>query len=210
MTQDVLRTQDAIAGAPMAQLLATYQALTGKTVKRFSTRTVAETRVKMALMAAADAAGHLGVPQGKVPQPLTVSERVDVAVSKGKEPQLPEVEPEEGVEIDDSVNPYQMGSMAHQLWATARLCQPIAPRPKAPAAEPREPGAPKRRFEGVRFSPLGVSSVRESSQRGQVLAAIKASAPGVALIDALDKQLGFPTRGHVQKLLDKGHVEIAS
>lgn len=207
MTNEVLRTQDAIPGAPMAQLLATYQSLTGKVVKKFESRAIAETRVKMALMAAADAAGHLGVPRGKAPEPLTVAERVDVAASKGKQPQLPDNDPEPGVETDDAVNPYPMGSLAHQLWATARLCKPIQPRPKEP---PKEPGAARRRFEAVRYNGAGFSAVRADSTRGKVLAAIKAAAPGIVKIDDLDKQLGLSTRGHVQKLLDKHHVEIAS
>lgn len=209
MTLEVLRTQEAIPGAPMAQLLATYTALTGKTIKKFENRAIAESRVKMAIMAAADAAGHLGVPQGKNPEPLTVAERVDLAASKGKQLQLPDSDAEPGVEVDEAVNPYPVGSLAHQLWATARLCKPIPKRPVQPKVE-REPGAPKRRFEVVRYKSGGFSAVRESSQRGQVFAAIKAVAPGTIDIAALDERLGFSTRPHVQKLLDKHHVEIAS
>jgi hypothetical protein len=209
MTQDVIRTQDAIPGASMAQLLATYTALTGKTVTRFASRAIGENRVKMALMAAVDAAGHLGVPQGKSPEPLTAEERIDVAAAKGKSTDLPEPDAEPGVDTDDTVNPYTPGSLAHQLWATAKLCKPIQRRPEQPKVE-REPGAPKRRFEAVRYKPGGFSTVRESSQRGLVFAAIKAAAPAHVTIEALDKQLGFESRPHVQKLLDKAHVEVAS
>ena len=42
MEATIIRTQEAVAGAPMADLVATYQALTGKVVKKFESRTFAE------------------------------------------------------------------------------------------------------------------------------------------------------------------------
>ena len=44
---DIIRTQEAIATATAAQLVATYNALAGKEIKKFETRAIAEARVRI-------------------------------------------------------------------------------------------------------------------------------------------------------------------
>lgn len=53
--------------ASTADLLETYNALAGKSIKRFSSRAAAEVQVTNAIMAAEDRAGHAGVPKGTKP-----------------------------------------------------------------------------------------------------------------------------------------------
>jgi hypothetical protein len=197
----------------MAQLLATYTAYTGKHVKRFASRAIAEHRVKMAMMAAQDATGHAGVP-ANTPTPLpptTVAERVQAAADKGREPTLPQDdEPEAGVEVDFEVNPYPEGSLAAQLWDAARNAAPVQPRQRTAAPKaPRDPAASRRRLGNeVVYKPGGVSAPQAGSMRGKVFARIKAL--GRATIEQLDADLGFPTRSFLQKLAEKGHVEFTS
>lgn len=82
----IIRDRAAIYGAPMAQLLATYNAMTGESVKRFSSQAVAESRTDRALMAAEDAAAHLGVKPGAKPVAMTVAEVAAARAAKGLEP----------------------------------------------------------------------------------------------------------------------------
>ena len=70
----ILRNPNHIATAEMADLLETYNALTGNAVERFESRAVAERRTEMAMLAARDAAGHAGVPRGVEPEVKTVAE----------------------------------------------------------------------------------------------------------------------------------------
>lgn len=70
----ILRNPNYIATAEMADLLETYNALTGNAVERFESRAIAERRTEMAMLAARDAAGHAGVPKGVEPEVKTVAE----------------------------------------------------------------------------------------------------------------------------------------
>lgn len=60
----------ALRDATDADLLQTYNKLTGNKLKKFSSRAVGERLVEMALLAAKDRAGHKGVPRGAEPDPL--------------------------------------------------------------------------------------------------------------------------------------------
>jgi hypothetical protein len=79
----IIRTQAQIADATMGDLVETYNALAGKTIKKFESRAIAENKVSNAILAAQDAAGHLGVPKDTKPQAKTVKELADIAAHKG-------------------------------------------------------------------------------------------------------------------------------
>lgn len=215
-TATVIRTQAEVPTASMADLLHTYTQLTGTAVKRFASRAAAERRVIDAIMAAADKAGHAGVGRGVKPAPKTVAERVQEASDKGKDPkaQLPDAdgqEPQDGVEVDDSVNPYPIGTMAHGLWIATKAAKKVEPRPKA---APRDPNAPKRRpVDAVRATFAGKSQPQAGSERNSVLVYIqsKKDAKGNPLpVTMTDLEAHFQKncRGFVQKLLEKEHIVL--
>lgn len=214
MTATIIRTQEAVAGAPMADLVATYQALTGKAVQRFASRVVAERRVIDAIMAAQDATGHLGVSQHATPAVTTVEERVDIAAKKGRDPaeQLPPPGDETpGAESDDTVNPFKPGALAHGLWFASRAAKKIEPRPKA---APRDPAAPKRKpVELVQATFTGKSKPQPGSDRNAVLIHIQSQknadgTPKPISVEALEEHFQKPCRGFIQKLMEKEHITL--
>ena len=108
----IIRDRDAIRGASMDDLNHTFRELKGDPgFKGFASRAAAEVQVQMAIMAAADAVGHAGVPKGVRPQPLTPNELAHT-------------------------NPYKEGTMSHKLHEEITAQQPITPRAKK-RAEPR-------------------------------------------------------------------------
>jgi len=208
MSATIIRTQEAVAGAPMADLVATYQALTGKAVKKFESRTVAERRVIDAIMASKDATGHLGVPQHATPGVTTVEERVDLAEKKGKNPeeQMPKADDPapEGVEVDDSVNPFPPATLAHQLWVASRAATKIEPRPRAVA--PRDPDAPKRSaVVAVRATFAGRTKPQAGSIRNNVLLYVQGRPSKCATVEEIAAHIDESPRGYVQKLIETGH-----
>lgn len=70
MTTTLITSQTEIADATTATLVATYNHFTGKNIKAFETRAVAERRVAMALLSAQDLAGHRGTAPNEAPNVL--------------------------------------------------------------------------------------------------------------------------------------------
>jgi len=58
----------------------------------------------------------------------------------------------------------------------------------------------------VSYVPGGTSTVRETSQRGLVFAAIKAAGKKGIMKSELDAAMGFETGGYIFKLLEKAHI----
>lgn len=227
MTQDIIRTQAEIAEATMPVLVATYNAMTGKEIKKFENRAVAERRVAMALLSATDAAGHAGVKPGEKPMPKTVDE---IAVKTGKKPFPKPEDYDLGVavveggptkkaiggeaqpdEVDTTaaptVNPFKPGQLGHDLWDAVKAAEPIAKRQKA-ERKPRTEGA--QILLAVRATGAGKSRVQEGSVRAAVLAYVTAAENKTVTIAAMDHHFGHPTRGYVQKLLEKEHLVDAN
>lgn len=71
----ILRDQSQIAAASLDDLRETLKALTGVGVAAFTSAAAARARVANAMLAAQDAAGHLGVPKGAAPAVMTLDER---------------------------------------------------------------------------------------------------------------------------------------
>lgn len=99
MQSELLREQRLVPGASDAALLATYNALRGARLEAFHSRAAAEVAVRMAILAAQNAAGHLGIQPNAQPVAMTADELRD--------------------------NPYQEGTMSHALHAAAA----VAPKP---------------------------------------------------------------------------------
>lgn len=192
----ILTKQEQIAEASTTDLVETYNALTGKAIKKFENREIAMRRCEMAMLSAKDADGHTGVPKGSDTQVRTRAEIVDKAESKG----VP-VPPA----LDEEEVKFEPGSLADQLSKAAKAAKPITPREKVkPAA-----GAPKKEAPyAVQATYKGTSTPQAGSVRNNVLLKVQASKHCAITIADLDKHFEQPTRGYVQKLIEKNHLIV--
>ena len=186
MTDSILRNQSEIATADNARLVATYNALTGKSIKKFSGRAAAERQVEMAMLGARDNDAHTGVPKDTPPRVITVAE----AAAK--------IAPDR----EDGVA-FVPGSLADQLDKATHHSTPISPRARKPASSP---GTARRPVVYVLVTGAGTSKVQLTSTRGEVLSAVAASRGGWAAVAALDVRFGCNTKGYLQKLIENGHL----
>lgn len=202
---NIIRDRALVATASTADLIATYNALTGNAVERFSSRVVAERRVDMAIMSAEDAAGHRGVAKEVKPIAQTLEE---VAALTSNAPNSPTEEPEGTVALDSDENPFKPGTMAHQLWVATKSWQANSePREKRAPKDKSEPKQPRRLALVVKATFAGTSKVQASSRRAGVLKHVQ-EAPGSTIsLAALDAHFGEPTRGYVHKLIEMKHLE---
>ncbi|CAB4165053.1 hypothetical protein UFOVP815_9 [uncultured Caudovirales phage] len=202
---NIIRDRALVATASTADLVATYNALTGNNVERFSTRAIAERRVDMAIMAAEDAAGHRGVRKDSKPIAQTVEEIGLQGQDVGK---TPLGDDEGAVAPDSEENPFKPGTMAHQLWvATKSLAANTAPREKR-APKPKSDAPAKRRIGlVVRATMAGKSKIHANSKRAAILKHIQAAPACTVSIADLDAAFGEPTRGYVHKLIEMNHLE---
>ena len=225
-TDTIIRTQQEIPEASTAVLLATYNALTGESVARFSTRAAGERRVAMAMLAAVDRVGHAGVKPNTAPAVKTIEEltadkpdafvppkapwpTVDHSASNRRISEVLAQDASSGEAfvgqkdlVCGDVNPFQVGTLAHGLWTASRNCKPIEPPPKVPRAKP---GA-KAAFTAVRATFAGKSKPQEGSIRNSVLHAIQAAPNRTITVAALEAQFEQPVRGFLQKLIEKEHI----
>jgi hypothetical protein len=79
-----------------------------------------------------------------------------------------------------------------------------------PKKEPKAKAAPKGKtpIGAVKAANSGTSKVRETSQRGVVLKYVQ-SKDGAVSIDEVTAAVGFEARGHILKLIEVKHLEIA-
>lgn len=177
MTNTILRNQSEIAAADAATLLATYNALTGKSIKKFSSRAAAERQVEMAMLSAQDADAHTGVPKGAAPRVITAQEAAAKVV-------------------------FVPGSLADQLDKATHHVAPIVPRAKKPAAAP----AARKTLMHVLATGAGTSKVQPTSTRGEVLGFVAAAPGGWTSVAALDAKFNCNTKGYLQKLIENNHL----
>jgi hypothetical protein len=188
----IIRTQNEIADASTAVLVATYNALTGKSIKKFSSRGAGESQVANAIMAAQDRAGHLGVPKGAAPVAITVAE--ESAKNDAGATQAPA-----------AVSPPK--SLRAKLALAAGDASPHKSKPKAERAE-RKSGT----LVAVVPTGRGTSKLQAASDRAAVfnyIVSMHAKTGAPVTIAALDKHFDRDTRGFVGKLLEKSHLEAA-
>lgn len=106
-------------------------------------------------------------------------------------------------DLDEDVNPFKPGTLAHGLWVATRAMRPAVPRPKrSPSATPRKKIVAVRCIEG------GESNPQKASKRRAILDWIGAQPEATATIAALEAEFNEPVRGHVQKLIEKKHLEV--
>lgn len=184
----ILRSQDEVAEAKMADLVETYNAMTGKAIKKFESIEIGRVRVNNALLAAENAAGHAGVNKHEVPKPLTVEE---LKAKKGDQPATNEA--------DDASSTDQESTMSASKRAVKRTATKAA-RPKA-KKEAREV------YSKVKFTePDTTRRPQEGSMRTKVLNALKKRRS--ATIEQLSEDVKFDARPFVHKLVGQGWAEV--
>lgn len=193
----ILTNASQIAAASTSDLVETYNALAGKSIKKFETRTHAERRVEAAIMAAKEADGHTGVPKGTDPQAKPRKQIIAKAKAKGI-PVPPALDEEEPV--------FVLGSMADQLNKAAAATEAIEPRPKKDKATAST--TKKESIFSVQATFTGTSKPQAGSTRNNVLLHVQSATNSAATMEALDAHFEQNTRGYIQKLMEKGHLIV--
>lgn len=192
---DIIRKQSDIADATNDVLVATYNALTGKSIKKFSSRAAGERQVEMAMLVAKDNDGHTGVPKGSDCKVITQEEAQAKAAERGL--------PDPTADADAEPIVFVPGSLADQLDKAARRAAPIVPRAKK---EPKAPATPRSTLTHVTHTPGGTSKVQANSTRGAVLKFIVERTGLPISVATLDAEFNCNTKGFLQKLIEKDHV----
>lgn len=172
----IARTQRELWGAPRPFLEATFRAYAGREPPAEISDEALRTRCVMLLLSAEYAAGHLGVPRGARPRPLTLTER--------------------GTKMIHDEN-FPAGTLAAELQAAA----PARP------AEPKKRG-PRLKINRVRARTDGTSRLQPASTRHAIFTRVAAAGAAGITVEALDAAMGLATRPHLQKLLEKNHIEV--
>lgn len=103
----------------------------------------------------------------------------------------------------EDTNPFQPGTLSHGLWVATRAMRPIAPRPKRSVST-----TPRKKVVAVRLTSQGESSPQKASKRRAILDWIRETAGDAPVtIVALEEHFNEAMRGHVQKLIEKQHLE---
>ena len=177
----IIRDQKLISEATNEDLLESYNALMGEGVKRFSSRAVAERRVAMAILSAADRTNHAGVPKDTNVPPKTMAELGQTA----PEPELCPV----------------CKAMTEELCKCGeKSAEPL------PAA--RAVPVKREKFSAVQCTNTGETKIQPTSGRAAVLAWIKLQPKEQATLAEISRAFELPTRGHVQKLLATKHLAV--
>ena len=199
---DIIRKQSEIADATTDVLVATYNALTGKAIKKFSSRAAGERQVEMAMLAAQDNDAHTGIPKESEPKVITVAEAEVKAHEKGFHFE-PATEPESDTSGDVARLVFEPGSLADQLDKATIRSAPIVPRAKK---APTEPTVARQTLMFVRETGEGKTKVQSTSTRGAILALMGAQPGAVFSVAKLDAAMGRNTKGFLQKLIESSHL----
>ncbi len=188
----ILRSQSEIAAASNADLLETYNAMLGKSIKRFSSRAAAEAQTANALLAGVDTAAHAGVPKGTttvVPKTLAEVGSTTEAITTKEEP--------------------TMATKGKTVKAKKAKAAPAAAK-KAKAA----PAAGRQNvYSHVKLTEPDVARrPQPGSKRTEVLTALRkrfeVKGTKSVAIDDLNTDCGFNTRSFVHKLVGQGWAEV--
>jgi len=180
---NIIRDRDAVKGATLEDLNATYRALKNDPgFKGFQSRAAAEVQVGMAIMSAQDAVGRAGVPKGVQPVALTPSE------------------------IKNN-NPYKEGTMSHSLHDAVTAQQPIEPRPKV-SEQPKGERRKRVIIHKVVATNAGESRPQAGSIRNQVLLYVQNAPNQTCTVAELEEHFQQNVRGYLQKLVEKNHLAI--
>lgn len=193
----IITTQAQIADAKTADLVETYNHLTGKSIAKFESRAKAESAVKMAIMAGIDKANH---------------------ASKN----APVADGQNGVQVQKvaegvSGKKATKASKAKPAAKSAPVKKVAAP--KASKAKPRGRSAT---YSHVRLTaPEALRRPQPDSMRTKVLNAIQSldaklksdkvpPAKRTISVDDISSHVGFSSRSFIHKLAFQGWVEVAA
>lgn len=117
-----------------------------------------------------------------------------------------EEKPLEDMTDEELLATFPINSMARQLWIATQGANKIPPRPKHDKSSP----SPRKSIAFVRVG-AGRSTLQERSERRRVFlwisdAAGEKNAP--VSIEAAVEVFGKSVRGHIQKLLEAGWLEV--
>lgn len=211
VTGKIIPNQEALKaeGVTMADLVVTYNHLTGKAIKKFESIATGMRRVEMCMLAAKDNDAHTGVPKGTEGQVKGADEIEQKAEDKGVEQPA---KPDADVTIDDDGKPsFALGTMAAQLQQQADAKPPITPRERKTPATPTTPKAPAITHVVPTFT--GKGKGQPGSQRTAVLnkiELIRRSELRAASIEELDKHFDGSVRGYIQKLIILEKARVAT
>lgn len=208
----IIRTRKEVPTASTADLLESYNAYTGKSIKKFSSREAAENQTSNAIMAAEDAAGKLGVKKGTKPVAMTVAELESARAAKAMGADV--LAGATGSAVPAKKTAAGGGSLREKLSAKV-VGQPNQGKPKPPKKEPGTGRAPKVEF--VKLCADGRSKMQIGSQRKGVYDAVIGAAAKSKLrdkdgvtplvsVDALQEGFHSPIRGFILKLIFEGHL----
>lgn len=209
MTQ-IIREQKEISGASTAVLIATYNALTGKNIKKFYSRAAGESQVSNAILGAKDAAGKLGVPKGTNGSTLTAKE---LAAAKSGAGSKPEAAKAEAPKAKAPGKP----SLRAKLAAKAGTAEPNKGKPKV-VRKATEDGSRAPRLLAVTFSanPSG-ARLNTGSIRSEIAAWMNKrierakekgeEKPEQVSVDDVIKKFGPQGRQALQKMIMLGHLD---
>jgi hypothetical protein len=167
----IIRSQDQIAAASTKDLVETYNALTGKSIKKFESRGVAESKVANAILGAEFDSGKAGVSKGEKPAAKTKSELKFKANSLGAQ--------------------LQAASKATSEKSAAAKAAPKAPSARRPKNQPEavtitllpEPANRKLQAESNRAKIVALLKKRSGTLRLDKLHAAMAEEMDVATVD---------------------------
>lgn len=187
----ILTKQSEIATASTADLVATYNHLTGKAIKKFASRGAGESQVANAILAGLDRANHKGVPKGK-----TASTPI------------PEDKPAKGKAKAAKAEPAPTPAKLDTKAVAAKVAANVTKKPKtAPAGEEATHGR-KATYDWVKFvaEPDTTRRPNPESMRNKVRMALEQR--GKASISQLTEDVGFNARSYVHKLVMQGWAEV--
>jgi hypothetical protein len=214
MTDDIIRDQSKIADASTADILRSYNALTGENVARFSTRTAGERRLAMAILAAQDRTAHAGVPFGtakiepKTSEELTGRRGGDSAPAEdapATAQDAPGAAPDDATQADPSANPFKPGTMAHGLWLAADVASK-----RSKPAKMTTPGASRPpKVMAVQATFAGKSKCQPDSRRRAVLDFVQGLPEKAATVEQIEAHFAEENvRTHIQKLVAVDHFRV--
>ena len=214
----IIRTQAAVTEASTADLLESYNAFTGKDIKKFASREAAERQTSNAILAAIDASGKLGVKKGQKPVAMTLTE-LEAARSAKAQDSAGAAKPQQGAAAAQEAN---AATPAGKSLRTSLKAKAVG-EPNKPKVKPQKPEGAGRapKVTHVEIVPEGGrSKMQVGSQRKAIMDAIVGKAKNAksisvtgredkvrcVSIDLLQEEHREPVRGHVLKLIFEGHL----
>lgn len=235
MPLELLTVPADVAGAPMERLAATWNALTGRKIKKFENRAIGERKVREALEAASaedlrDLEATNLVNRGE-PLPISVraepdQKEVEVPVPAGlvigdvnasgmirvEAPAVLVVHSPNGSRVVTLEAPREEGEASVNPFKPGTLPHGLwaachASKWAPISSMPGKRGRPKTSpFVSVKYTGAGNLRLQAGSGRSKVLAVVKAAENQTATLAEIDAALGRECRGYVQKLIDSGFL----